>query len=94
MRVLILRGTVAEGKQLEEGQEVELNANSAKILILLGKAKKVEPSEALLLEGAGSLTKKKKEELSALAESLNIELEGDETKAELIELIEAFSQEE
>lgn len=45
MMVKILRGVVADGCSYSAGQEVEIKDNTARLLIDIGKADKIQPKE-------------------------------------------------
>ena len=46
MMVKFLRGTMADGKGYQAGQEAELKENTARLLISIGKAEKIQGSAA------------------------------------------------
>ncbi|MDR2100111.1 MAG: hypothetical protein LBP40_04700 [Campylobacteraceae bacterium] len=104
MRVRILVNTAIPGKNLFVGETHEVAAVQAKELIAVGYAAEDEELEVNIESTSSVKSKGKKakraleklsdDELKTKAKELDIALAGDETREELIELVETFEDAE
>jgi hypothetical protein len=109
MKVKILKNTVVPGKNLFKGKSYDLTNDEAVLLVRLGKAVLDEKVEAELVGDKKPTKKSSKtkneadgslllalsdDELKAKAAELEVGLEGNETRDEIVELIEAFLEAE
>ncbi|MDR0666853.1 MAG: hypothetical protein LBF71_05525 [Campylobacteraceae bacterium] len=95
IRVKILKNTAAPGENLFKDKVYDLPKDQADILVQLGKAV-IDKEVEVEIKGKKSGKAKKDfsdDELKKKAKELDIELDGTETRDEILELIDAFEGE-